>query len=261
MVNVRKNLVGKKIGLLTVLKQVEDYVTPGGKHHPQWLCQCDCGSEPVIKTDSYLSSHRSVALHSCGCAARLSVSMLNTKGNEIIKNMSDEHGVYGIGYCSNTGREFYFDMDDYDKIKNYTWNEHKNRGNYSSLEAYNPSTKKIVKMTTVIGCKYYDHADRNPLNNRRYNLRPATASENSRNVTKMEGATSQYIGVTWNKRDKSWTASVRVDGKPVRLGYFKKEEDALVARLKAEKKYYGEFAPQRHLFEEYGIEDGEEVAI
>ena len=31
-------------------------------------------------------------------------------------------------------------------------------------------------------------------------------------------------------------------------------EDAIYNRLKAEKQYFGEFAPQRHLFSQYGIE-------
>lgn len=30
-------------------------------------------------------------------------------------------------------------------------------------------------------------------------------------------------------------------------------EEAIVARLKAEKEYFAEFAPQKILFEEYGI--------
>ena len=31
------------------------------------------------------------------------------------------------------------------------------------------------------------------------------------------------------------------------------KKDAIIARLKAEKEHYGEFAPQRHLFAQYGI--------
>ena len=34
-------------------------------------------------------------------------------------NLHDENGLYGVGYCSNTNRKFYFDMDDYNKIKDY----------------------------------------------------------------------------------------------------------------------------------------------
>jgi hypothetical protein len=32
-------------------------------------------------------------------------------------------------------------------------------------------------------------------------------------------------------------------------------EEAIVARLLAEKKYFKEFAPQKHLYKEYGIEE------
>lgn len=39
------------------------------------------------------------------------------------------------------------------------------------------------------------------------------------------------------------------------LSRFVNKEDAIRARLRAERQYFGEFAPQRHLFEEYGIED------
>lgn len=34
---------------------------------------------------------------------------------------------------------------------------------------------------------------------------------------------------------------------------FNEKKDAIIARLKAEKQYYGEFAPQKHLYQEYGI--------
>lgn len=37
------------------------------------------------------------------------------------------------------------------------------------------------------------------------------------------------------------------------LGRYSTEEEALIVRLKAEKKYFGEFAPQRDLFEQYDI--------
>ena len=46
MVKVRKDLTGQRFGMLTVIKQIDDYITPNGRHHDRWLCQCDCGSEP-----------------------------------------------------------------------------------------------------------------------------------------------------------------------------------------------------------------------
>ena len=44
-----------------------------------------------------------------------------------------------------------------------------------------------------------------------------------------------------------------VDKKRIIIGYFYKKEDAIVSRLKAELKYFQDFAPQKHLFNQYNI--------
>ena len=49
----------------------------------------------------------------------IDANCLNKKSNNFELNFQDEHGTYGIGYCTNTGNKFYFDMDDYDKIHHY----------------------------------------------------------------------------------------------------------------------------------------------
>ena len=49
--------------------------------------------------------------------------------------------------------------------------------------------------------------------------------------------------------------------KSIWLGEYVDKDDAIKARLLAEVKYFGDFAPQRHLFRQYGIEvDNEEQA-
>ena len=48
MVKTRYDLVGHKFGRLTVLEQAEDGIQPNGQHRARWLCQCDCGSDPII---------------------------------------------------------------------------------------------------------------------------------------------------------------------------------------------------------------------
>ena len=50
-----------------------------------------------------------------------------------------------------------------------------------------------------------------------------------------------------------WQAKIGVNGEKIFLGTFQNIEDAIKARLKAEKKYYGEFAPQKDLFKKYEI--------
>ncbi len=98
-----------------------------------------------------------------------------------------------------------------------------------------------------------DHADRNPLNNRRSNLRPATTEENNRNRTIFKNNTSGIMGVNFEPKRNGWRARLYVNGKRLELGVFKLKDDAIKARLYAELKYYKDFAPQRHLFKQYGI--------
>jgi hypothetical protein len=176
------------------------------------------------------------------------------KYNNYVLNLKDEYGLYGIGYCFNTGREFYFDMDDYDKIKVYCWSEKKDK-NYSRVRAYNSGTNKTIFMHYIIADKYYDHIDKNPFNNRKYNLRKATISENNRNHNLRRNNKCGITGIHWNKLRSKWIAYIEIDSKRKHLGYFSEKEDAIKTRLEAEVKYFKEFAPQRHLFKEYGIKD------
>lgn len=61
------------------------------------------------------------------------------------------------------------------------------------------------------------------------------------------------MGFAKKKKTGKWKATIKVNKKKVHLGTFVSKEDAIIARLKAEKKYYGEFAPQKDLFEQYGV--------
>lgn len=177
------------------------------------------------------------------------------KENKVTLNLKDEYGLYGIGICNNTNAEFYFDMDLYDVIKNYCWIDHIcSTTGYHELRAYDRFNKKIIKMTDLLGFKHYDHIDHNPLNNRRYNLRPATCTENNRNASKRKDNTSGVIGVTWNKNECVWVARISFNGNRKVVGKFIRKIDAIKARLKAEKEFYKEFAPQKDLFQQYGIE-------
>ena len=167
-------------------------------------------------------------------------------------NEYDLSGEFGIGYCSNTNSKFYFDLEDYDKIKDYCWIEY-NREGYHSLEAWNLGVGGNITMNWLISGKHCDHKNRNPLDNRKSNLRPCTVRENSQNKSKMKNNTSGIIGVHWDRRINKWVARIKTSEKRLLLGNFINKQDAIVARLNAEKQYYGEFAPQQHLFKQYNI--------
>lgn len=250
MVKVRNDLTSKRFGRLTVLRQAEDYVNPNtGVHTAQWWCQCDCGSDPFVTTGGRLKDKKQPTI-SCGCYNK-EVNKERLKQYNIFSGpLEDEHGEYYIGLTHNTNREFYIDAQDYHKVKDWCWSEVKGKG-ITRLQAN--INGKVTLMHIHIGYSHYDHIDRNELNNRRYNLRPCTIRQNNMNKSVRSDNTSNITGVYFDQSRMKWVARLQLDGKNKYNKRFNSKEEAIVARLKAEKEYFGEFAPQRHLFSEYNI--------
>lgn len=88
--------------------------------------------------------------------------------------------------------------------------------------------------------KMLDHIDRIKTNNSICNLRLATSSQNSRNVTSNKKNTSGYRGVVWHKRDKRWQAACTVYGKQIHIGNFNTAEEAHLAYEEFKKNAYGD---------------------
>jgi len=245
------NLTGRKFGLLTVIKRVEDYISPKGAHSTQWLCECSCvDKNRIIATSSNLKKGNT---QSCGCLQKERAKQASQENRK--HNIYDLSGDYGIGWTSNTNEEFYFDLEDYDKIKDYCWyvritnNTKSNRRKYKCLETW--KNNKALRFTDLIGCKWYDHINRNSLDNRKENLRPCDQNSNTKNHSLYSTNTSGVAGVCFSHN--KWCSYIYVDGKQIRLGCLEDKTEAIKTRLIAEKEYFGEFAPQQHLFEEYEI--------
>lgn len=246
MVNVREDLTGKIFTRLTVLKQTEDYIGPDGRRKARWLCECSCEEHnKVVVTGHDLKSGDT---KSCGC--------LRKEAGKYFKkiNKSDLSGEFGILWTTNTNEEVYFDLEDAEKVLQHCWYVDISKG-YAVARI----NGKTVLMHTFLGYRWPDHRNRNKLDNRKNNLIPSTQKENNRNMPKKVTNTSGFIGVAWHKAAQKWTAQITVDGKKKHLGCYLNKEDAIVARLHAESKFFGECAPQRHLFEEYGIEREETI--
>jgi hypothetical protein len=94
----------------------------------------------------------------------------------------------------------------------------------------------------ILGYSRADHANRNKLDNRRCNLRPASPTENGRNKGPQSNNKSGFKGVYWSTRDKVWIARIRFEGKDITLGYFDNAAVAAKAYDLAAKEYFGEFA-------------------
>ncbi len=235
---------------LTVIKQVEDYITPkDGKARAQWLCECSClEHNRVIVIGTHLRSGR---VKSCGCLNKERAAYIGRSNHK--ENQYDLSGDIGVGWTYNTNKEFYFDKKNYDIIKSYCWFEHVPTNGTHRLMARDANNNTTIYMHILLGFKNYDHIDRNELNNLESNFRASTKQQNNRNKSLHKNNTSGFTGVSWMKQRQKWNAHITIDYKSIKLGYFDNKDDAIKARLRAEKEYFGEFAPQRHLFEQYGI--------
>ena len=239
-----QDLTGQKFERLTVLKRGEDYISPSGFKEIQWWCQCDCGGENslILVSGNRLRANKT---KSCGCLQKEIVSKTNKKYNTY-----DLSGEYGIGYTLK-GEEFYFDLEDYHKIKNYYWFTDKD----GYLITHLNETRIVFMHRFVMNCLddkkvEVDHIFHNVNDNRKEFLRIATKSQNGMN--KEVSKFSELIGVSFNQNNK-WVAKITCNKQQIYLGSFINKDDAIKARLEAEKKYFGEFAPQKHLYEQYGI--------
>jgi hypothetical protein len=240
LIRPRNNLIGLQFGRLTVLKQAKDYVPPSGKHMTMWLCECSCEEQNQIVVRG--GDLKSGNTKSCGCLAQENRKTINKK-----QNRYDLSGEFGVIWSTNTNEEVYFDLDDAEKILQYGWGI--GRDGYPTAYV----NGEMIRMHVFLGYKRHDHHNRNKKDNRKENLIPCTVQENSRNRSITSKNISGFIGVYWSKQSQRWRAQVKIDRKTLDLGGFIDKEDAIRARLQAEAKYYGEFAPQRHLFEQYNI--------
>lgn len=87
-----------------------------------------------------------------------------------------------------------------------------------------------------------DHIDGDGLNNRRENLRLATASQNAMNRRTRSDNSSGARGVSWRKDLGKWEAYAKVNGKQRKGGCFEKLEDAAEAARKLREEMHGRFA-------------------
>lgn len=106
---------------------------------------------------------------------------------------------------------------------------------------YTPKVKRLHNH--LLGFIGVDHINRNPLDNRRSNLRSANKSQNGANVGLRKDSTSGFKGVSFDKLKNKWKAYINI-GEYGRqsLGYFTDKIDAAKAYNEAAIKYFGEFA-------------------
>lgn len=229
------DLTNKRFGRLVVINRAEDYISPKGKHFVRWLCKCDCGNTTTVRGDLLKRGKT----ESCGCLQKEAVDRINKEINKKY-NKYDLSGEYGIGYTSK-GEEFYFDLDDYDKIKDYCWF---NTKGYICARCDNKRTLMHRFVTNCPDNMVVDHigGEKTRSDNRKQNLRICTISQNNMNRKMTNRNTSGVVGVVWDKNKKKWEAIIRINKKQIHLGLFDNFEDAVATRKQAEEKYFGEYS-------------------
>lgn len=220
----------------TVIKRMDN----NPQQQSMWLCRCECGNEKIVEGNKL----RTGWSKSCGC-----YNNDVFKNNISKQNVYDLTGDYGKGWTVDTNLEFWFDIEDYELIKDYTWSE---EHGYIINKLTRTYLHKLITHTDHT--QIVDHVKSRRYDNRKSELRIVTSEQNAYNKSYMSNNTSGFIGVVWNKKNLCWQAQIGYQHKSIYLGSFDNKEDAIIARLLAEKKYFGEFAPHQDLFAQYHIE-------
>jgi hypothetical protein len=135
------------------------------------------------------------------------------------------------------------DPEDFERINQYKW--YYNKG--YALRNIRRNGKKCAIFMHSFVCPvppgmFTDHINRNRLDNRKANLRPATFQQNIWNASrKRKTSASPYKGVTWSRQHRKWIARIYVGTKAVHLGFFKDDIKAAKAYDKAAKELRGEY--------------------
>ena len=231
---------GERYGRLTVIREVEPHIFPNGKQGRKFLCQCDCGSDPVAVLLNSLRSGKTV---SCGCYKIERERESNKKQNEY--EISEDNKTV-VGYTSN-GNIFLIDKEDFEKVKEYCWYSCSN--GYVATHLPRPSNERIMLHRFILNAPkdmVVDHINRDRTDNRKSNLRICTQLDNAKNGSIRKNNKSGVIGVNWNKKSSKWHSRIMVNRKAIDLGLFENLEDATKARKEAELKYFGEFSPNHN---------------
>lgn len=236
------DLTGQKFGRLTVIEKGESLVKKNGSKETRQICKCDCGNPNTVLVLAYNLKNGNTK--SCGCLSTENRSkygkiygVINGHKNKKY-NTYDLSGEYGIGY-TRKGEPFYFDLEDYDLIKDYCWFIDKNG------YVVNKTDKLISMHRLVMGFPdndlEVDHIFHNKNDNRKEKLRIVTPSQNHMNKGKLSTNTSGYTGVYYHKPTGKQIAEIRINKKKISLGSYTDIDDAVMARTEAEIEYFKEY--------------------
>lgn len=227
-ISALKDITGQRFGELEVLGYDHSEKCKGGKStRTYWLCKCNCGNTKVVSKNCLRSGHTK----SCGkCACTYDLDS------------------YEYGVCTTRiGRQFIFDKNDYEKIKDVTWYFHhdyvvgRKPGTYDEM-LYLHRVIMDLKESRYTNNLIVDHINHDKSDNRKQNLRIVTSCQNNTNRKRLSSNTSGCPGVCKRNDSGKWRASINVNKKKINLGTFSDFDEAVKVRKEAELKYYGQYS-------------------
>lgn len=139
------------------------------------------------------------------------------------------------------------DDNDYNDLARHKWHLHS--CGYAARSEPRPARGYILMHRQILNAPDHleiDHLNRIRLDNRKINLRLCTRTENAANLPALEGHSSKYKGVCWDKsrryQRKPWTAKISIGNRTVNLGRYATEVDAAIAYDRYARCARGQFA-------------------
>lgn len=146
------------------------------------------------------------------------------------------------------GKVALVDAEDYGHLsqRKWYWNGHYavRNSDYVKGMGRTPHRKTVYMHCVILGVppdKKGDHIDGNTLDNRRKNLRLATAAQNAYNHGLLRNNKSGYAGVSKEHPGDKWRARIIHKKQEYYLGAFDTPEEASAVYEKKAKELFGEF--------------------
>ncbi len=135
------------------------------------------------------------------------------------------------------------DADDYERLAQHKWYASGKKGQYCAQRMDHGSlvlmSHEIIDVPKGMVC---DHINHNRLDNRKCNLRSCTYSQNAQNRLPRKHCSSRYKGVSWDKNNLKWKATICYQYELIHIGYYDYEQDAAIAYDDMAIELFGEFA-------------------
>jgi hypothetical protein len=141
------------------------------------------------------------------------------------------------------GEAIQLDIADWPLVKDWNWYVNQGRAR-ANMRGKRKGTEKLYMAQLIMNPPegyQVDHENRDPLDNRRCNLRVCLPEENYRNKNVRKDSASGIKGVDKTKAGR-FRAQIKHLGKSYHLGVFGTAEEAALAYNKAAIELHGEFA-------------------